>query len=1265
MAFTPTVSTQTDAKSPIDEALMDTGLRLNSDDHETRILALEGAAAPAGSLSEESLTADILVGLQTNTAKLKRKRFPVIGTSGSNFKKEFFDGASDITQEELATRWVGPFDNDTANARVDDVQAFGGVRFQLGKNNKISFKIKQGENYFALIYSRSATTSDSIVVTVDGLAVNHASLALTDENLSAHGATFSSTLASEHKQATLYFFGLDGKEHHVTIENTDSGTNQFVMEGIEVGFMTPEATVAIAHDDIVISEGKANVKDSEVTIAEETLSFTPASGYGRTDAYVSNKSGTTAIVEGVEPAMTQVRAEQTISAGASSVKVKNHYYFPATGFCSIGTPFGQKAIFSYTTKTNGSYANFDDQSFDGVVWQSELNDFTALTGFAVAGDFVGDYTINLVGTGGLSVATANNKIDFKVKTDNDVSAATYAATVATGLYAADLVPLERAIINALNTAKPLPDGSYFAEYNSVAHKWSIGISGSASVSEFELLFSSGANFANSIHGDLGFANTDLSGKLSFVATNEKEHLVARAQELGQFETPESPNVKFDGGAEIDGANNSALNRLGFHSIHYHSTIATTNTVLIYTDPDATGCMVYFGAMSDGSYVTASIDEGQQIYLLTNDVDYGLNEQQTAKVLSAYVSFPRGSHSIRLTVEDTAFFAIAPGTIEMLFLGFRQLKSRPALEKLTTDQAILRQFQIAPYRLFKSVYADDYTPQASFDNVDTITYGGGFSGAADTTLFNGRRSSSNTINDTADLQFTLVGDGGGVAIMHDIAPSLTKQVQYFINAAAAASETATKLIQVNNYERQGSNNPDFFAFQHLGLPAGTYTLRMKNLEALSIGITAFAVIDTVDPDENAVNVGEITNTGQSVSYPVNVIQNSFCRDGRERVPKRLARSYYKQGNVVSDYLVEDHSFFAKVDESATFQRERSYWFSAAGSQSNLAQFRSFFYGKSAYLNVGATAGASVVSTPNFDGRADSTYNLNAQVKGGSAPSVARVSVWPLVRKYYERDLSADMSAATVCPMNDTRGMRVGQSVRLTADSQTTVTRRIVSIIADVSVTLNEDVTGFASYTTGNNARLDFGGFHSVVSELDTAGNTFEISSVAYEPLPVLLKDDLTPEIQPKNVIERVNYAQSLGSGSFSTSLTDIIITNQVVDIETHGNPVLIFLSTLEGSQGYLGVSQVGDADLQGDFKIYRAPTLTNPTGEILISNQSLRMQVTTGYIPPGSVCYLDRPKAGRWSYTIKASKAIAGFVDAVNIKTNAIELSSAELERLYT
>ena len=42
MAFVQINSSQTDAKSPIDEDLMDTGLRLNLDDHEARIGALEG-----------------------------------------------------------------------------------------------------------------------------------------------------------------------------------------------------------------------------------------------------------------------------------------------------------------------------------------------------------------------------------------------------------------------------------------------------------------------------------------------------------------------------------------------------------------------------------------------------------------------------------------------------------------------------------------------------------------------------------------------------------------------------------------------------------------------------------------------------------------------------------------------------------------------------------------------------------------------------------------------------------------------------------------------------------------------------------------------------------------------------------------------------------------------------------------------------------------------------------------------------------------------
>ena len=233
MAFTTITSGQTDAKSPIDVALMDTGLRLNLDDHEARIVALEGGGGGSGGggdLNNPNF-AVTAAGLETNDAKFFRRRFHVATvTNGQSKNIESFD----FEGNDPGTRFI--YDPEGRSLKtssfVADTDQYKGQILELEKNEKIAFKLKRGENHFGISYHKFSGGSDSITVTIDGASVTSESLV--DENGTALSDTFSSNSANDRDQVISWFFGLDeNKEQIISIENTDSGSNEFEIDLLE------------------------------------------------------------------------------------------------------------------------------------------------------------------------------------------------------------------------------------------------------------------------------------------------------------------------------------------------------------------------------------------------------------------------------------------------------------------------------------------------------------------------------------------------------------------------------------------------------------------------------------------------------------------------------------------------------------------------------------------------------------------------------------------------------------------------------------------------------------------------------------------------------------------------------------------------------------------------------------------------------------------------------------------------------------------------
>jgi hypothetical protein len=798
------------------------------------------------------------------------------------------------------------------------------------------------------------------------------------------------------------------------------------------------------------------------------------------------------------------------AAGFTFLRCKNTQLFPSSGFLLISQPWGQNFIASYTGKTE---TLINTHQFDGMLFSStpQIN-WTPLTGFGgatggVAADFYGDLNVNLWGSGGLEITSSNNKIDFKITING--AETTHAATVASGLYAANgagKIDLGTAIIDAMNTAKDLSStgGQYFAKFSSNTQKWIIGANG-AEIDAIDFDFSSGPNVANSIHTDLGFPTTDIADDLTYTATTEKQHDMARLFQKGRFMSPDDPSIKTKdvNSTTAEGALEDVRGRLGFGNVY--SAVVTTNMVKIYVDQDACGALISLANYDVGNTITTQIDNGQFIYAAQTDNAGHDNTATRTKIHNFFVSFPRGSKTITLRVESEANFEISAFADRMAFIGCTQYHTRPPLEKLTLLQSAIKCFDIAPKQLFKTLYGDSgasfYSPTTN-DNIDTITFSGGFSSAAKTRQYNGNAKTTTTLNDTADFTFTTQQDGGGISLMLPMNTGNAREIELYLIDGAAASET-NSLIQVVNL-RWAIDYEDTESFTLLGLDAGQYTLRAKQRDTGALfDITAVGVIDGVEPEPNKNTVTDLTNNLQSVAYPIHTVNFSVDQDGVNNVPSRLSRTGYREGHAVVDYSAASPSFNERDEGGAVFSDDVSYFGSNVEEAGINSFFRSFFFCKSFTHYDHAFNTRTTTVQPNIDDRTTvSTYSQRVQTKAGGAPSAARGSAFPIMSKNFYLLASGTMSDSTTFLVNDTRGMRVGMKVILKNDNgPTTEIRTIATITADTNFTITEAVGTFGDYTTANNASVTFAGFHTLKLNNDAA-LTMVNSSFSFEPLDVI-------------------------------------------------------------------------------------------------------------------------------------------------------------------
>lgn len=335
----------------------------------------------------------------------------------------------------------------------------------------------------------------------------------------------------------------------------------------------------------------------------------------------------------------------------------------------------------------------------------------------------GDIRIEYWAKPTIQINSSNNKVDFEI-TVNGITTQ-HTATVASGCYSEDLIPIEQALVKAMTTAKPI-NGYYFAKYNRDSQYWTIGVSGDEQT-QISFLFASGANAANSIGPTLGFTQDHINKK-SYLADVQKQHSAQRVFVADQnFRSTEHPSIKYSwaitGNSAIAEADQLVVD-LGLPS--YRRQASAGNIFYIFPDDDCCGISLSFMREDISVYVTYQIDDGDITYLPQMSRPNDVANPTKGTVVNSFISFPKGTRKIAIRPEYNSWFQVESSTTYITFFGYRQYFTKPPWESLSVTEKILKCIEVAPNRLFATNYGHNtslYDPQGSNDNINTIIESG--------------------------------------------------------------------------------------------------------------------------------------------------------------------------------------------------------------------------------------------------------------------------------------------------------------------------------------------------------------------------------------------------------------------------------------------------------------------------------------------------------------------------------------------------------------
>lgn len=1125
MAFSQIQPTQTEAKAVIDEQLMDTGLRLNFDDHESRLLAVEAAVGTAGEVSVEDLFADILTDKRffSNEGILFKRRYHASTTkndariSAKAFDK---DSGGDIEGDDKEVRVMFKHEyDDLIQGGVDSNLLYKGASVVMIDGAEILFKVKRGENFFGIGTRVNPGHSDTIEILIDGQTP--VSLSLVDQNGNAAPNSFSNNGSIDRPGTVFYYFDLDGEEHIVSIKNNDSLSRPTEFEFVEIGYRSRDYSIT---NDLHINKSKALVKGVQVDIAEQDVSFTKSTGYGHSGMLVSNTSGVVRVVDGLEGAMTHVKSDETIdfTSAVTTIPVKTAFNFPDKGICLFQHPLGGTFQFSYGSKTT---TTVQTNSLDDIIWKLQpVNSLDIETGFnnqAATGDAKINATITYWAEPTIEINSGNNKIDFEITITDSAGVdqtTSHTATIPSGWYDAEIINIADTIVQQMEAVKPLgTDGRYYAEWQSGIKKWVIGASGKNIVS-IAFDFATGANFASSIHPTLGYNNADISGDNAYYANNETTHRPVRAYYGDKFtRSPDSQDVKYTtSNVSATPENPDVESRLGFDNVRPMSDGNEVN-MQIHTDDDSCGIIAYFVTRNNNTGVSMyyQIDDRERTYMFYNQ-QYGFNNVSDGiygRVIPVILTYPRGSKKICFGDTRVNMFTNRSGGVNTIsqiqFAGYKQLYSRPKIEDVASDENILRVYDIAPKSLYSTTYGNNsgvlYSP-GSNDSINTVTETGSWAAAGPSDFWNQFGRITTSSGDFVEYDFTINGDCGGIWLRVICTTSTPEGVEFYLSTSAI--NESTDLISTTCFLSQtGPISDGADGIGMYGIPQGTYKARFKLSATTSpnfvvLGVT---VADTIPPDVNTYVIADTTNNGQTVPRALFGKYNTVLGNANDRVLNSMRNSQYKFG-----YPTDVHTSgsFSNADHSGNEQ----YSFGIARSRKHYGNSLLFAQNeycetismcKSITIQHSTFTSYSTIITSFIDGVATPNTTTARQAGKNGAANNSIESTAEAVFKRFE--FEGITMTGKVVSITDTRGLRVGEPILLVDNVGAVEQKNITSIVVGVSVTVDTPLTVL---TDSNVVAIRYHGIHTSRYRNDDASSSF-VSNFIVEPL----------DVQPSNFKKR--------------------------------------------------------------------------------------------------------------------------------------------------
>lgn len=1094
MAFITIPPGDVDQGSVVDESLMSGKVKNDLDDLNSRVVALEALSGGGVAASDAAdMFADIIAGGETNEAKFwKLRHYP--GQSN-------LDGSTETTLEDFEQK-------DTRERFVYDpkftlVNAFSGVdanqyfnkSYIVWQNEQIQFRIKKGENFFCIGSLFGASSASVVRVYVDGVNAN--TVGLKDEQGNTVSATLNMNNGTTYYGKVFHYYGLDGEEHVITIKNENGSAQGVWINFVDIGFRSVD--YAIDHK-IKLNAGVAAVGNISAAFDEGEFSFTqPTDGLcnGHTAMLKISESGTVSAVDGLSPAKTQIRPKTTVafSSAVTTLPVKNVFPFPTSGICLFQMPDGSKWFFSYNGKTDTTP---QAHSLDAMVWQRQPNeDFNFGPDKAgatfVANEIRGHGLIEYWAKAPILIDGTNNKIDFEI-TVNGVTTL-HAATVPSGRYSADIVPLSTAIVNAMKTAKPI-NGEYFAKWNEGSQLWSIGVN-DPEVSQLDFEWATGANSSTSLGPTLGFSS-DSTGEKTYIAATTKQHKAHRVFVADQqIRSADHPTIKYnwaENATHSDPMADALIEKTPGLSAYRRYTAGGFPLFDIYPDDDCCGITLYFMREDQAMYFTAMIDNMGKISLVQADRPNDTSDPAIGSLVPVFLSFPKGTHKITIYNQTDDWSEIETGTSTPTFFGYRQHYTKPQWESLTLQEKVLKTFEIAPIRLFGTYYGHNaalYTPQPSNDNINSITESGTWANAGGTNI-NGTHRTSGTLNAYVETEFVLQGDGGGIGLVTYDDTTHGYDMVAFLSTAAIV-EATDMVDRFHNFSTGGLH--DRMSFFYIGLKAGTYKARFKNQHASTFINSAIVVFDTVPPQQNAPTLTDIANTGQSLAFPLYGRRRSCERYASFKRPSYIGEGTWRRGIVSHfDHALNNLVDFNPTDETNVHIHTTQYWNSLRSIvTAEFMQYTTFCRSMTAIANGGSTY--STVVQPSIDGRNLNTVSFVTDFKGGSSPAIATRNSYP-PKVFFDFQYPCTFNASLTYNIADTRGLRTGKAI-LVDNTGAKEEVFISSFVTDVSFTISKALTVL---TPANVVRVLFWGMHNMRLTATNATQWY-MNHWFFEPLPI--------------------------------------------------------------------------------------------------------------------------------------------------------------------